>query len=452
MGDEIAISVENISKVYRLYEQPVDRLKESLHPFRRKYHRDFHALDSVSFEVKKGETVGIIGQNGSGKSTLLKIITGVLTPSSGRVAVAGRISALLELGTGFNPELTGIENVFFSGTVMGYSRAEMETRLDAILSFADIGEFARQPVKTYSSGMFVRLAFAVGIVIEPEIMIVDEALSVGDMNFQAKCMTALDRIRQRGTTVLFVSHDIGSVKSLCSRCIYLQHGAVREVGRAADVADVYVRDMREAMNAETRRFVRVSAEFRDKPETVAGTGGARPASPAVPARVFKRSDEFDKRVAAFRYGSGGVRIAYAELVDMQDNPVRSVEFNQRVCVRIFIEAEARHDVSVNFYILDDKKILITGCGFAQAGKELLSTEAGGRYLVEYVLQLPLEEGSYAMQLQVTSPLVAGVTAEFLDVVEDAFVFKVNKWDTAKVWAKVHLFPELDVRMMPVVEE
>ncbi|HPH04166.1 MAG TPA: ABC transporter ATP-binding protein, partial [Spirochaetota bacterium] len=192
MLQDIAISVEHVSKVYRLYDKPVDRLKESLHPLRKKYHRDFHALDDVSFEVKKGETVGIIGQNGSGKSTLLKIITGVLTPSCGQVRVNGRVSALLELGTGFNPELTGIENVYFSGTVMGYTREEMDVRLDEILAFADIGEFVRQPVKTYSSGMFVRLAFAVAIKSNPEIMIVDEALAVGDMNFQAKCMTALD--------------------------------------------------------------------------------------------------------------------------------------------------------------------------------------------------------------------------------------------------------------------
>ena len=204
MGD-VAIRVNNLTKVYRLYDNPVDRLKESLHPFRKIYHRDFYALNDVNFKIKKGETVGIVGKNGCGKSTLLQIITGVLTPTFGTVIVNGKIAALLELGTGFNPELTGIENVFFVGMLMGFTRDEIEEKLDQILSFADIGEFVYQPVKTYSSGMFVRLAFAVNIASEPEVMIIDEALSVGDMNFQAKCMTALIRIQESGATDLYLS-------------------------------------------------------------------------------------------------------------------------------------------------------------------------------------------------------------------------------------------------------
>jgi len=187
MSNDIAIKAENLTKTYRLYDSNLDRLKESLHPLRRKYHHEFNALHDFNFEVKKGETVGIIGKNGSGKSTLLKIITGVLTPTSGSVTVNGRISALLELGAGFNPELTGIENVYFNGTLMGYSKEEMHAKLDDILGFADIGEFVRQPVKSYSSGMFVRLAFAVAINIDPDILIVDEALAVGDIFFQQKC-------------------------------------------------------------------------------------------------------------------------------------------------------------------------------------------------------------------------------------------------------------------------
>ena len=187
------ISIRHLSKKYRLYDRSVDRLKESLHPFRKKYHRDFFALNDVSFDIKKGETVGIIGKNGSGKSTLLKIIAGVLTPSGGGAVVNGHVSALLELGIGFNPDLTGLENIYFSGTIMGFSRQEMDTKVDDIIAFADIGNFIHQPVKTYSSGMFVRLAFAMATNVDPDILIIDEALSVGDIFFQTKCYRKLDR-------------------------------------------------------------------------------------------------------------------------------------------------------------------------------------------------------------------------------------------------------------------
>ena len=202
-----AISVKDVTKIYRLYEKPIDRLKEAMSITHKNYHRDFYALNGISFDVNKGETVGIIGTNGSGKSTILKIITGVLTPTTGEVEVDGVISALLELGAGFNMDYTGIENIFMNGTMMGFSRKEMEAKLQDILEFADIGDFVYQPVKTYSSGMFVRLAFALAINVEPEILIVDEALSVGDVFFQAKCYRRMEEIRKNGTTILMVTHD-----------------------------------------------------------------------------------------------------------------------------------------------------------------------------------------------------------------------------------------------------
>ena len=211
---ENAIEVKNVTKIYRLYDKPADRLKESLSIAKRNYHKDFYALRDVSFEVKKGESVGIIGTNGSGKSTILKIITGVLTPSEGNVTVKGRISALLELGAGSNMEYTGIENIYMNGTMMGYSRSDMDARLQEILDFADIGDFVYQPVKSYSSGMFVRLAFALAINVDPEILIVDEALSVGDIFFQAKCYRRMDELRKKGTTILMVTHDMSSVLPL----------------------------------------------------------------------------------------------------------------------------------------------------------------------------------------------------------------------------------------------
>ncbi len=239
---DTVITVENLSKVYRLYADPVDRLKEALHPRRKKYHREFHALQDVSFSLCRGEALGVIGKNGSGKSTLLKIISGVLTASGGSCVVDGRVSALLELGAGFNLEMSGLENIYFSGALLGFSRAEMAARVDAVLEFADIGEFIHQPVKTYSSGMFVRLAFSVAIIVDPEILIIDEALSVGDVKFQQKCMA---RIKQFAATrtVIFVSHDTHAIVELCDRALWLDGGRVRMDGTPRFVSEKYLEYM-----------------------------------------------------------------------------------------------------------------------------------------------------------------------------------------------------------------
>lgn len=239
--DDIAIKVENLTKIYKLYDKPIDRMKESLSLTKKKYSKDYYALKDISFEVKRGETVGIIGTNGSGKSTLLKIITGVLTQSSGTVEVNGKISALLELGAGFNPEYTGLENIYLNGTMMGYTKEEMDKRVKPIIDFADIGDFINQPVKTYSSGMFARLAFAVAINVEPDILIVDEALSVGDMRFQIKCMNKMkDMMENNGTTVLLVSHDINAIRRFADIAIWINSGNLKKIGFVNDVADEYV--------------------------------------------------------------------------------------------------------------------------------------------------------------------------------------------------------------------
>ncbi|AUR51592.1 ABC transporter ATP-binding protein [Aquella oligotrophica] len=226
MTNDIAIKVENLSKVYKLYNAPIDRLKEALNPFKKKYHKDFYALNGISFEVKKGDCVGIVGRNGAGKSTLLKIITGVLTPTGGRVTVNGRVSALLELGAGFNPEYTGLENIYFQGNLMGFSKLEMDARVQNILEFADIGDFIHQPVKSYSSGMFARLAFSVAINVEPEILIVDEALSTGDFMFQFKCLQKIKEFRRKGVTILFVSHSAQSIIEYCNYAVFLYQGGI----------------------------------------------------------------------------------------------------------------------------------------------------------------------------------------------------------------------------------
>jgi ABC-type polysaccharide/polyol phosphate transport system ATPase subunit len=239
MSDDIAIKVENLTKTYRLYDSPQDRLKEALHPLRKKYHRDFHALNGVSFEVKKGETVGIIGRNGSGKSTLLKIITGVLTPSGGTIAVQGKISAILELTAGFSPLMTGVENIYFNGALNGYTKDEIDTKLDSILAFAEIGDFVHQPVKVYSSGMSARLGFAVAIHVDPDILIIDEALSVGDMAFQNKCYRRIESFVKEGKTVLFVSHSLPAVRLFCQKALWLHSGNMQGFDATESVTDEY---------------------------------------------------------------------------------------------------------------------------------------------------------------------------------------------------------------------
>lgn len=236
---ETAIRVTDVTKIYKLYDNPKDRLKESLGLTRKKCYQEHYALNHINFEVKKGETVGIIGTNGSGKSTMLKLITGVLTPSAGEIQVDGRISALLELGAGFDMEYTGIENVYLNGTMIGFSRSEIDEKMQDILDFADIGDFVYQPVKSYSSGMFVRLAFAVAININPEILIVDEALSVGDVFFQAKCYRKFEEFKKQGKTILFVSHDLGSITKYCDRAILLNKGQKIFEGTPKETVDIY---------------------------------------------------------------------------------------------------------------------------------------------------------------------------------------------------------------------
>lgn len=234
-----AIKVEHISKVYKLYQGRADRLKDALHLTRKKRYEEYHALSDVSFSVKKGETVGLIGTNGAGKSTLLKLITGVLTPSAGQIEVNGKISALLELGAGFNHEYTGMENIYFNGTLLGYTKEQMEERVPQIVEFAGIGDYIYQPVKSYSSGMFARLAFAMAINVEPDILIVDEALSVGDIYFQSRCFKKMDEIKQNGTTILLVTHDMSSVVKYCDKVVILNHGAVVKEGSPKEMVDIY---------------------------------------------------------------------------------------------------------------------------------------------------------------------------------------------------------------------
>ena len=234
-----SVEVNDLSKVYHLYNKSSDRLRETFSIKKKKYSKDHYALKNINLSIKHGESVGIVGTNGSGKSTLLKLITGVVTPTTGEIKTEGKIAALLELGAGFNPEYTGIENIYLNGTMMGYTEEEMEKRVPAIVDFADIGEFIYQPVKSYSSGMFARLAFAVSINVEPDILIVDEALSVGDTRFQVKCIDKMRELQESGTTILFVTHAIEQIKRFCTRAIWIKNGVVVEDGEASQVVDLY---------------------------------------------------------------------------------------------------------------------------------------------------------------------------------------------------------------------
>ena len=236
---EVVIKVRDLVKKYNIYDDPMDRLKETLSIRHKCYHREFVALNGLTFDVEKGDAVGILGKNGSGKSTLLKMITGVLTPTSGTIEIKGVISAILELGTGFNMEYTGMENIYLNGTMMGYTREEMETRVKDIVEFADIGDFINQPVKIYSSGMFARLAFAVASNVNPDILIVDEALAVGDTRFQIKCIEKMKSLKEQGTTVLFVSHATEQIKRFCNKAIWIKDGKIEAQGESSEIADIY---------------------------------------------------------------------------------------------------------------------------------------------------------------------------------------------------------------------
>lgn len=253
--NDVVIKVKHLSKVYKLYNKKSDRLREALSPTKRQYSKEFYALNDISFDVKRGETVGIIGTNGSGKSTLLKILTGVVAPSSGSYTVNGKVSALLELGAGFNSEYTGLQNIDLQGVMMGYTEEEMRSRRDEIIRFADIGEYINQPVKNYSSGMFARLAFAVAISIEPEILIVDEALSVGDVFFQSKCFRKFDELKEKGVSIIFVSHDTASVRKMCTRVLWIEQGEQRLFGSSNKVCTAYFNHQTQRMNEQNRQYI-----------------------------------------------------------------------------------------------------------------------------------------------------------------------------------------------------
>ena len=346
---DVAIKVEGLTKIYRLYDDPVDRLKEALHPFRKKYHRDFYALNDVNFEINKGETVGIIGKNGAGKSTLLKILTGILSPTQGRLSVNGRVLALLELGTGFSPELSGIENVYFNGTLLGASREEMDQKLDAILEFADIGDFVHQPVKTYSSGMTVRLAFAVIANMDPEVLIVDEALSVGDAFFVQKCMRFLRKFIEDGT-LLFVSHDTGAVLNLCSRVIWLNKGVILADGNPKKISEAYLTNL-----YEEQQGVSVSVSDSEVEPFCEYDDFTDMRQKFISCTQYRNDIElFSFRPDAESFGKGSTKIISVQLLDMSGNLLSWIVGGESVKLHVLCEAIAEINSPIVGFLINDR--------------------------------------------------------------------------------------------------
>jgi len=317
----VALRVDNVSKQYRIYDRPGDRLKESLTRGRWKWHRAFWALRDVSFEVERGTTTGVIGPNGSGKSTLLQIVTGTLEPTHGNVWVDGRIAALLELGAGFNPEFTGIENVFMNAALMGFSRKQTEERLPEIARFAEIGDFIHQPVKTYSSGMYVRLAFATAVSSDPQILIIDEALSVGDALFQHRCLRRIKQMQEGGTTILFVSHDPAAIRELCSNAILLNEGRIEATGKTLEVLNRYQRLIMEHERAYNRQWLNDGE--------LAANNQLAPVASDPSLGLRSPNLKF-----TYRHGDGSAEILSAELVDGLGRVVDLVDSGTALTVRL----------------------------------------------------------------------------------------------------------------------
>ena len=385
MEKNLAISVQDVTKIYRLYDKPIDRLLEAMSITKKTYHKKFFALDKISFEIEKGTTVGIIGTNGSGKSTILKIITGVLNPSSGSVEVDGNISALLELGAGFNMDYTGIENIYMNGTMMGFSREEMEKKLPEILEFADIGEFVHQPVKTYSSGMFVRLAFALAINVEPEILIVDEALSVGDVFFQAKCYKKMEEIRQKGTTILMVTHDMGSVIKYCDKVILLNRGSFVAEGKAGEIVDLYKKILANRFEIEEE----VEEDKLPVEAKVANTG-----------KLMKESLSINTNIT--EDGDGRAKIYDLGLIDSKGEIsnllIKGEEFTIKERIRFF--ADIKQPI-FTYTIKDKKGTELSGTNTMFELTDIEEVHAGDSYDVEFRQKMNLQGGEYLISMSCT---------------------------------------------------
>lgn len=387
MPKDIVVDVQNLTKVYKIFDKPKDRLKESLNPFGKRYSRDFYALKDVSFKIKKGECIGFIGKNGAGKSTLLKVLTGVLTPTGGQVSVVGKVAALLELGGGFNPEFTGIENIYLNGMVMGYTREEMDKRVESIISFADIGDFINQPVKMYSSGMFARLAFAVSINVEPDILIVDEALSVGDIFFQAKCYKKFNELKEKGTTILFVTHSLGIIVEYCDSAIVLDNGQKIAEGNPKDMVDLY-------------KKILVNEDVSLLPEeTQQATSGIEVSFDDNNIN-WKEKLILNPKVSIYGNNLGNI-IDFA-ILDRKGNITNIIDKGQEFSVRIKAAFYADiQDPIFAFTILNSQGVDICGTNTMLEKKGYLEVKKGDIKTVTFTQKMDLQGGDYLLSLGLT---------------------------------------------------
>ncbi len=379
MKNSVAINIKNLTKIYPLYDKPQDRFKEALNPFRKSYHRDFYAMKNLSIDIRKGETVGIIGKNGAGKSTLLKMITGVLTPSSGSIEINGRIASLLELGAGFNPEMTGMENIYLNGTLMGFSDREMDSKIDAILEFADIGEYIHQPVKMYSSGMFARLAFSVSINVEPDILIIDEALSVGDMAFQLKCFKKFQEFQAEGRTILFVTHALDTVIRYCSRGVVIDQGKKICDSSSKEAVDVFKKLL-------TGNYYPEKIESRSE-ESQTNQNGA----------LLK--DSYPKHSEMLEYGNKKAIIYDYGLLDTSGIPTTILEHNSLCDIVMKVEFQEKIISPIfAFSIKDAKGLEITGTNTMMKSIETGTFDKNDKIEVSFRQKMNLRAGAYALSL------------------------------------------------------
>lgn len=411
INEECMIEVTDVTKVYKLYDKPIDRLKESMSLSHKNYHRDFYALNHISFDVKKGEAVGIIGTNGSGKSTMLKIITGVLTPTAGSIKTQGTVCALLELGAGFNQDYTGIENIYMNGTMMGFTREEMDAKLQDILDFADIGDFVYQPVKSYSSGMFVRLAFALYISVDPDVLIVDEALSVGDVFFQAKCYHRMDELKQKGTTILMVTHDLGSVMKYCDRVLLLNKGERIAEGKPGEMVDLYKKILagqysgnEDFVDKQDFGVDSVGGEAVKLREDNAGgaADGNTPKETAAQEPEGLMQTQLTLNPSVQHYGNGKAEIYDFGILDQKGKVTNVVLKGEYFSIKEKIRFHAPVESPIFTFTIKDKRGAdLTGTNTMFEGEDIAPVKAGDEYTCTFRQKMTLQGGEYLLSMSCT---------------------------------------------------
>ncbi len=402
MENDIAIKVTDLEKVYKLYDKPSDRLKEALHIGRGKHHTEHRALKGVNMTIRQGECVGIIGTNGSGKSTILKIITGVLSPTAGEVEVNGRISALLELGAGFNMEYNGIENIYLNGTMIGFSKKEIDQKLDEILAFADIGDYVYQPAKTYSSGMFVRLAFALAINVEPEILIVDEALSVGDVFFQAKCYHKFEEFKEMGKTIVFVSHDLSSISKYCDRVVLLNQGVKLGEGAPKQMIDTYKQVLVGQYTPTESEGERLLDDEQLRAMAAKGVDGSKLDGRQQDGTAENRITGLTENPDLLEYGSKKAQITEYYITDEKGTRTAAILKGSIFSIHMRVEMTERIAAPIfAFTIKNVRGTEITGTNTMFEKAFLDSVEAGDTKEITFTQEMNLQGGDYLLSLGVT---------------------------------------------------